>query len=159
MEICVRRATPQDAREIWLWRNDEHSREMSLDQSVIPWENHVRWYDCAMQNPDRLLFVGEMSQTKIGMCRFDVNRQASLAEVSINLNPVLRGSNLSVPFLRASIRLFHIHFAHPILARIRDENFPSLRCFKNCGFELIRQEAGYGEYMLAKLDQSTLKHI
>ena len=47
MEIIIRRATENDAKKIFEWRNDLDSIAMSLSSKIIDWKTHEKWYNAA----------------------------------------------------------------------------------------------------------------
>lgn len=146
----IRKATSEDSHDIWSWRNDPVSRAMSKNTDEVPWESHARWYDSALANPRRFLFVGyDENQRKIGMCRLDVVAEG-VAEVSINLSPQMRGRGLSSPLLAAAIQAFWVEKAGTLIkATVRNQNPASLRCFEKCGFVLQSREGDFNHYELA----------
>jgi len=86
--ITVSRATENDSKDIWEWRNDELTKQMSITTDSVSWETHSSWYQKSLVNPNRYLYIGFLNDSeKIGMCRFDLDSNTNIAEVSINLNP------------------------------------------------------------------------
>lgn len=148
--ILIRRADMTDSRDIWQWRNDEHTRQMSITTDAVDWITHGRWYARSLENPDRHMYIGCLGGTqKIGICRFDVERQNGTAEISINLNPAHRGRRLSTILLQMAIQQFETEGIALLTATIKRVNIPSIRCFTRLGFELVRQESEYNVYRRA----------
>ena len=148
--ISVRKAVPADSRDIWTWRNDACTRAMSICPQELAWEAHAEWFRAALADRNRYLYVGRLNDhpQKIGVCRFDVDPGQALASASINLNPAMRGLNLSPRLLAAGIRLFLAERHVDLAATIKKQNAPSIRCFTRCGFILHDEDAGYGYYRL-----------
>ena len=44
IEIKIRNAKENDTKDIFEWRNDEITREMSHSSEIIEWENHCKWF-------------------------------------------------------------------------------------------------------------------
>lgn len=105
--LIVRRALPTDARDIWLWRNDACTRAMSVSPEEVAWGAHTAWFEASLDDRSRSLYVGCLGDgsRKVGICRFDLDPGTGLAEASINLDPAMRGLNLSRRLLAAGIRL------------------------------------------------------
>lgn len=147
-----------DSQWIWQWRNDPVTREMSITTEVIPWENHKTWYARAARDLNKVLLLARDGDTPTGMVRFDLRTAAGLkpgdetapraeAEISINLNPELRGRGLGTPLLAAGcawgfreLELDRIH------ARIKPTNLRSSKIFARAGFVFIEEQAGYRVY-------------
>lgn len=145
--LFIRKADITDSEDIWQWRNDEATRQMSIATDTVDWTVHSRWYSLSLENPDRYLYVGCINGTqKIGMCRFDVENSKGIAEVSINLNPSYRGRKLSTPLLLAAIQQFETERNVPLIATIRKKNTASIKCFTTLGFELQREDKEYNFY-------------
>lgn len=148
--ISIRRAVADDAKEIWAWRNDARTRAMSMTSGVVSWEAHAEWYRASLQDDNLYLYVGcfDGDRRKIGMCRFDVDPERALAEVSINLDPAMRGLSLSHRLLAAAIGVFRAERRVDLAATIRKQNAASVRCVTRCGFVLEDENAECGYYRL-----------
>jgi RimJ/RimL family protein N-acetyltransferase len=149
--LIVRRAVPADARDIWLWRNDAGTRAMSVSPDEVAWDAHAEWFSASLTDRNRSLYVGLLGDAgrKVGVCRFDLAPGKALAEASINLNPAMRGLNLSHRLLATGIRLFLADRAVDLWATVKTQNTASIRCFEGCGFILQGEAGEYGYYRLA----------
>ncbi len=54
--ISVLRATENDSKDIWEWRNDELTKQMSITNDSVSWETHSSWYEKSLVNPNRYLY-------------------------------------------------------------------------------------------------------
>jgi UDP-MurNAc hydroxylase len=145
--ISVLRATENDSIDIWEWRNDELTKKMSITTDSVSWETHSSWYEKSLVNPNRYLFLGYLNgDTKIGMCRFDVDVNTNIAEVSINLNPQQRSKKLSYQLLSQSIAKFCEEQNIDLAATIKKSNIGSIKCFIKSGFTFEREHNGYNFY-------------
>jgi L-amino acid N-acyltransferase YncA len=147
--VTVRLATADDARALWAWRNDERTRAMSRDRGVVAWVDHRAWFEGALADPQRTIYIGTLPDgERVGMCRFDVDAASTYADVSLNVSPELRGRGLAQPLLAAAIAQFRETRSLPLHAVIRRENTASIRCFEHCGFVRSRTAAAYAFYVL-----------
>jgi RimJ/RimL family protein N-acetyltransferase len=135
----IRQAILNDSDDIWHWRNDQTTRNMSFQTKEISKDENLDWLTSSLSSKDRLLLVGFDEFSKIGICRFDISSQFSNAEVSINLNPSSRGKGLSKELLTLSIKYFLSRYDKSIIARIKKQNIPSIRLFERCNFVLSSQ--------------------
>ena len=110
-----------------------------------------RWFAASLNDRNRSLYVGCLGDAsrKVGICRFDLDPGTGLAEASINLDPAMRGLNLSHRLLAAGIRLFLAERHVDLRATVKKQNTASIRCFTRCGFVLHGEDAEYGYYRLA----------
>lgn len=151
--IGVRQVVESDRRDLWLWRNDAASVEASLSATTVSWSDHVDWFQRSLEDARRVIYVGELEADKpikVGMCRFDFEQDGRSAEVSINLNPALRGKRLSSSLLAGTLALFHNEFPQVtrITAVVRESNAPSNRLFLASGFTMSANNSDTKEYEL-----------
>jgi L-amino acid N-acyltransferase YncA len=141
--LHLRRATIDDALDVLAWRNDPHTRAMSRDDAAVDRQVHLDWFAGAVEDPSRLLLVGEADGRGVGMVRFD--RAGDRWEVSINIAPDARGRGLGAALLGAGLELFaETHAGVEVLAVIKPENATSLRLFEGLGF---RPAGGAGDLL------------
>lgn len=137
-ELHVRPAKISDSELLFAWRNDPVTRSASLNTDEILWASHDAWFRASLASEKRhILMIESTSEGEadsIGMCRFDVSGET--AEVSINLDPVVRGKGLALGALRCALTYFQIIDPRntEIIARVREENEPSMRLFERAGF-------------------------
>ena len=134
-KIKIRPADLNDCKSLFDWHSDELSRTMSFNGSSSSIEDHEVWFKNSLSNVDRALYVGELGYKKLGVCRFDFLESEMLAEVSINMNPSMRGSDLEEKFLFESIECYLENNKYNLLAKVKPNNLTSLNVFKSAGFE------------------------
>ena len=152
-ELTYRKANVSDSRDLFEWRNDQQSREASINSDVVPWEAHEKWLTAKLDSDDTLLLIAELASneaSKIGMTRFDLDRHIGIAEISINLNPVFRGQGLAEKLLSESIGYFASAGTgiQLIKATIRDSNVASTKIFIRSGFVEVSRDEGFVHFSL-----------
>jgi len=150
VQINTRAAEEADSAEIFAWRNDPVTRQMSLTTAPVSLEAHQAWFAATLADETRCLLVcfdGTTSQ-KLAVVRFDLEGSAAL--MSINLNPIQRGKGLAQPCLRQALAF--LSKSHPqvtlVRAEIKTENIPSRRSFEAVGFELDHETEDLRVYTL-----------
>ena len=133
--IKIRPANLNDCKSLFDWQSDELSRTMSFNGSFPSIEDHEVWFKNSLCNVDRALYVGELGYKKLGVCRFDFLESEMLAEVSINMNPSMRGCGLGKKFLFESIECYLEKNKYNLLAKVKPNNLASLNIFESAGFE------------------------
>ena len=141
--MLIRDAELNDSDDIFEWRNDPLSCAMSISEEIITHTVHEIWYRNSLKNPQKKLYIGISSGEKIGICRFDFDELDNISEVSINLNPKMRGKNLSQQFLASSILKYRLYNCVELKAKIRKENKASLKIFVKCGFTQISEDSSF----------------
>jgi len=137
--VICRAATPDDARDVWEWRNDPLTRAMSRNSDEVAWAGHEAWFLRTLADPATTLLIGEVGGEKVGMVRFDHGPET---EVSINVNPACRGRGYGLALLQAGIA----QVGGEIFAEIKDDNLASRRMFERAGFQFVVALEGRGRY-------------
>lgn len=83
--VEVRTARHDDLEKLFVWRNHQAIRAVSRSSGSIDWESHQQWLASVINDPDRLLLIGQNDGLPIGVVRFDIC--GDKAEVSIYLVP------------------------------------------------------------------------
>ena len=121
--------------DVYSWRNDPLTRIMNADSSIVVLANHKKWFENSLINPNREMYVGFINKIKIGVTRFDLNKNQNIAEVSINLNPAMRGKRLSFSLLSNSIDFYLQNKKIKLIAKVKKKNLKSLSIFKKLKFK------------------------
>ena len=67
--ISVRFASIDDSVDVFTWRNDPLSREMSLNTKEIEFPHHQAWFKDIITETNSALVIAEISQVKLGVCK------------------------------------------------------------------------------------------
>jgi UDP-2,4-diacetamido-2,4,6-trideoxy-beta-L-altropyranose hydrolase len=144
----IKDADISNSLDVFVWRNDPISCQMFINKNKVTLEEHNKWFESSLSNPLRKFYIGILADKKVGICRFDMNSKMTSAEVSINLNPCMRGKNLSYEFLSECIKTYRKTNQIKLTATIKKENNASSRIFQKCSFSIVDEDAGY--YFLMK---------
>ena len=147
VDIKIRSAKENDSKDIFEWRNDELTRQMSHTSEIIEWENHSRWYSNSLDSESRSLLICEDDRKeKIAIIRFDISE--SKAVISINLNPTQRSKGLAKSCLIESIEFFSKEYIEikNLIAEIKADNIASQKTFLGIGFTKYNLKDNVGFY-------------
>lgn len=127
--LSLRRATRQDCDSIYAWRNAKETRRHVFDSSAIPYEQHLWWFDSSLNNPDRVILIGEISGRPVGVLRYDFVK--TTAVISIYLVPGCQGRGVGTQLIRAGSRWVQDNRpqVEVIRAEVLSENVASARAF------------------------------
>tara|TARA_B100000035_G_C20909820_1_gene513435 strand:- start:111 stop:575 length:465 start_codon:yes stop_codon:yes gene_type:complete len=145
--LYVRFANESDCKNIFEWRNDKYTRQMSYSNEVVKWKHHVNWFTKSLISENRILVITEKShEGKVALVYFDIKKSEAI--ISINLNPIFRGKGLAKSCLFKSIEYFlkNYVFIKVLAAEIRQENISSIKIFSSIGFKKINVENGIEFY-------------
>ena len=148
-DIIIRRANIEDIKELFIWRNDLHTRKMFKKSEPIEWKNHKVWFMKTLNDSNTLLTICEdMKGAKIATVRFDMNLKE--ANVSINLNPKMRGKGKGSKCLAQGVSFLKNNYPNidTLFAEIKIVNITSKKIFKRVGFLKIESNQFYSIYRL-----------
>jgi UDP-2,4-diacetamido-2,4,6-trideoxy-beta-L-altropyranose hydrolase len=133
-EVMLRKATNEDAEQIFSWRNDPKTREFFFDSKPIRWEHHVQWLNETLQREDKYLLIGEVNGQPAGVLRFDTHE--AVAKISIYLVPNLHDKGLGGVLLEAGCCWIRDHLPKmkKIQANVLIKNHKSIKLFEKSGF-------------------------
>lgn len=120
--------------------NDPLVRAASFDTRPIILEEHRKWLDAKLSDPECLLLMAE-NQFGLPLGQVRLDRKNDLAVISVSMMRDSRGLGLAGSLLRQAARHSWDHFGLPVLALVRLENEISRRAFAKAGF----REAGMTE--------------
>jgi len=136
-KISVRQAKKTDCKLLWEWWNDSTTRQMMKDNQFVPWESHCNWFEKAIEDNNRMLCVGTIDSVPFGIVRF-LYEGNGIFEVSINLDPQLRGKGYGSILLNKSIAMLKRTYSVTLLyAMLKKINYPSKRTFEKNGFNFF----------------------
>lgn len=136
--LRVRRATIEDANVLFACRNDPLTRQMSRNHDPIKWDSHIAWLRKVLDDPDRILLIGEVDGQPVGTVRFD-RIEDDVCEVSWSMNPDYRGHGYGTKLAKMACETIP---KATILAEVRADNAPTLRMMVSCGYKKIDEKDG-----------------
>ena len=139
-KILIRKANQSDCEDILKWRNDEISQKMSFNSKTITPKMHKVWFFEVLNNNNKVMYIGELDNDKVGVCRFEFDESRLVSAVSINMNPHLRGKGLGKLFLKSSVVKYMRNNKNNIVAKVRSDNLASIKIFTHSGFEIIQDK-------------------
>ena len=97
MELTLREARQSDADYLFVLANDPVTRNNSFNSEPIDWEDHVRWFEKALNDPDKYIFVAYKDGNKVGVVRFETGGETV---VGVTVDPLFRGKGLAAGIIR-----------------------------------------------------------
>lgn len=132
--ITMRLAVAEDSMALFEWRNHARIRQVSRNTDLIALDDHQRWLQATLLNPNRVLLIGMQDQQPIGVVRFDIHDAD--AEVSIYLVPEIQKTGLGTQLLHSAELWLAQHRPdiERICAVVLGNNQPSHRLFACSGY-------------------------
>ncbi|MBU0457829.1 GNAT family N-acetyltransferase [Patescibacteria group bacterium] len=139
--ISIRKVKSSDSRFLWEWANDPLVRAASFSTDSIPWEDHEKWFDKKMNDPDCKIYIAEVDGNPIGQVRFDCDDIDIV--VNVNLAPEQRGKGLGAEMMKLGIKMYFEEtkgsspLVREINAFVKIDNEPSRKMFEKIGFKSL----------------------
>ena len=139
----------QDSEVLLEWRNHREVRMFSRNQGLISKETHEQWLKNRLKSVlNEPFWMFENSLGKIGFTRFDFDPNSNHYEISILINPAMRGKGFGKIVLNLAIE--NCVARNPestFFAEAHTNNLSSKSLFLKCGFQEF--ELG-GEFLVFK---------
>lgn len=132
--LILRRATRQDCDAIYEWRNAEETRRHIFDSHAIPYEVHRQWFYASLNNPDRVIFIGEINGCPVGVLRYDFSKKEAV--ISVYLVPGGQGRGVGTQMIRAGSEWVRANRPQVgvIRADVLSANIASAKAFLAAGY-------------------------
>lgn len=134
-DISLRPVTAADCRSVFEWRNHESTRRFIFDPQPIAWEDHQQWFNRTLDDPDRILLIGESEGQPVGVLRYD-RLDDTMAEVSIYLVPERQGQGYGTVLLQVGTEYMRSRYSwlKHVRAQILSDNTASRKAFEKAGY-------------------------
>ncbi len=135
--LNLRPAYKEDCRLLWEWANDAVVRNYSFNSDPIPWEEHVKWFNERLNDPNCLIFIAEDADgTPVGQIRFEVTGER--AEVSVSVDKSKRNLGYGTLLIEQGVKeVFRSMIIKSVHAFIKPDNIGSIRSFERSGFRYV----------------------
>jgi ribosomal protein S18 acetylase RimI-like enzyme len=156
VSLILRKATADDSRDLWMWRNDEQTRRGSRATDFVAWANHDAWYREKLKDCDTQILVALEAGVRIGLIRFD-RIEMDRFRANITVAAAARGRGVGRAILRLGCdRLIQDYAGATIVAEVRTENIASRRIFEANEFHrnLDQEQAELHTYVKTLADSS-----
>ncbi|WP_342449232.1 UDP-2,4-diacetamido-2,4,6-trideoxy-beta-L-altropyranose hydrolase [Acetomicrobium sp. S15 = DSM 107314] len=142
--LRLRPACEEDCQLLWEWANDAQVRESAFCSVLIPWEEHVKWFNDKLSDPNCLVFIAEDQKgIPIGQIRFDI--EGEQAEVDVSIDKGKRGLGYGAYIIENGVKeLFQNTMVKTVHAFIKPDNISSTKSFEKAGFRYIGIDTAKG---------------
>ena len=148
-ELTIREIRSDDAPLLFGWANDPQLRRNSISHKVIYPQEHLNWFEDALNSPDQAIFILELGSTPVGQSRFmrEVDNKFVL---SYSIDSVYRGTGLAKKLLSLSIEAHRATNPNGVYhATIRSDNFASRAVLTSLGFILTETDQTIERFVLS----------
>ena len=134
-----------DSEVLREWRNEAEVRKYSRYQEIISEQQHSVWLGKRLSLlPSQPFWMFENDKESIGITRFDFDSNLNHYEVSITINPLLRGKGFGKRILSPSIeKCLALNSGADLYAEAHEDNKASQLIFLKCGFREFESHAKF----------------
>ena len=127
----LRRANMEDIKKVYELSNSDYVRKYSINKEKIEWDNHIKWYNEVLENPDKILYIVENNNGEFcGQVRFDLGETKNI--ISISLSKKIKGKGMSKWIVDRALREIDREMGiKKVTAYILDDNVASKKVFGN----------------------------
>lgn len=124
-----------DINDLFRWRNHPEIRKSSFITNTVSWDEHERWFQAKINNPNTAIYIAYCKEDKIGSIRFESKDGA--IKISVMLNPDFSGKGLGALVIKLGTEKFMYEKRpdKPLIAEIKKGNIASIKAFQKAGFE------------------------
>ena len=140
--LCLRKATLEDAQQLFEWRNDPATRANSFQKDKVSWEQHIAYLRRVLADERIELFVAEAGHDAVGTGRSVFGE--NVYNLSWTVAPHKRGQGWGKKLLVAMIAL--LPEGAEFSAEVLDKNEASHRMAEAVGMKRDRSENGIVYY-------------
>jgi perosamine synthetase len=132
--LVLRAATMADAELLLGWANDPGVRRASFNSEPIDAATHVAWLEQQLSGGDTAFYICELEDEPLGYARLDRGDDGT-AEIAVSIAATVRGRGYGTRLIELAAAAGRQALGvEQIVARIKDDNTPSLRAFRSAGF-------------------------
>jgi RimJ/RimL family protein N-acetyltransferase len=134
--IEIRIAKLGDSEKLFQWRNHPSIREVSRNQNIIDWQDHQNWFASVLTNSDKILLIGHLAESPVGVVRFDKLNDG--VEISIYVVPgsAFVGAGQSLLHSAEQWLVTNHPDVHKICAHVLGANERSQKLFSGAGYQV-----------------------
>lgn len=133
-KIVLRRAENTDIDLLYKWANDPIVRTNSFNTEPIPYENHVKWFNRIMEDPNVLQFVLMDDNLPVGQIRLNIDGKE--AEIGYSIASEFRGrgyGHMILQLIGEEVKANHPEI-DKLVAKVKPDNAASNRLFVSEGY-------------------------
>ena len=146
--LLLRPASINDAKILYLWRNDSMTRLSSHNTNKIKWNDHINWLKSMLDNKDKKIFIAKSNGKPVGTVRAEYID--NVYKLSWTVSPESRGKDIG----KKMVRLLANKINAPIRAEIKKENVASAKIAEYSGMKLLREDSNILYYQRDAINQS-----
>jgi RimJ/RimL family protein N-acetyltransferase len=138
-DCTVRQASIEDAQLYFEWANDAAVRANSYQTADIGWDNHVKWFEAAIDSKDNFMWLYTINGIPAAQMRLKIENNKATINYSVSAS--FRGRGLSKLLLQHTALKLSLeqNQLKCLLGWVKKNNLPSYRAFERCGYKIVEE--------------------
>ena len=132
----LRKATAQDAQNLFEWANDPTVRFYAFDQNKIEWSGHMQWFQRKLDSKECLILILEQGGSAKGQIRFDYVQ--GRWQIDYSIAPNQRGKGLGRLIVQKGLSFLADSLineeCYEVYGDVKTSNIASCKVFRSLGF-------------------------
>lgn len=130
--VDFRNVIAEDCELLFKWANEESVRKNSVMSDKIDLDNHIKWFNNKMNDPNCKIFIITKDNIDVGQIRIDILNNVGI--ISYSIDKMFRGQGIGTEALKfIKLKLNNIN----LVGMVKKENKPSIKAFENAGYKKI----------------------
>lgn len=143
--ITLRKINNKDFSFLLDWRNDNLTRENSLNTNIINNNDHNIYIKQLQSNPYKKQFIMELNKKPVATIR-EEHKESAKVELSFMVNPKYRNKRIG----QLLMNIYLLNKKGSFVCKVKANNIPSIKMIKKFGFILLKKENDINFYELNK---------
>lgn len=146
--LWLRPLRDQDRDTVFRWRNTPFIVMRSAHRNNVAEDEHQRWFQAALHDPDRLLRIISLGSEPIGL--LGLARAGGACTLTVYLEECQTARGFGVWAIQQGVSLARQCLGEAnVHAQVREDNAPALRAFLKAGFTLSPQPVPNAPHLLS----------
>lgn len=138
--LSLREATKSDVSILFKWTNDKLCRDNSFNQDKVVLEEHTRWFDRVISDPNIYLYIMEELGIPCGVIRININHNDGVISFSIDRDFRGKGFGIAIISLLEQKILDQKICLKRLIGKVKYHNYACQKAFVRCGFTETKRE-------------------
>ncbi|MBC9933819.1 GNAT family N-acetyltransferase [Chitinophaga qingshengii] len=146
--MILRKVNMEDWPLLLEWRNDIETRNNSHHPEPVAEEDHKRWLNTVLNNPNRHLYIAVDDNEPVGTVRADFEPHTQTYELSWTISPQFRGKGVGKKMVGLLVAL--LATGAKVRAEVKKGNIASAKIAESAGLSFQKEENNilhYSNYM------------
>ena len=134
IKLSLRKVIHSHKNLLLNWANDPVVRKGSFQNHMITEDEHEKWFDSKLNNPNVLMWIFTYNGSPAGTIRFEKDKKEVI--LSYQIAPNYRGKGLGTDMLKMAIERveYNWHHSNKIMAYTVPGNIASVKSMEKVGF-------------------------